>query len=116
VGLHAADHLAEPDRAALRQALQDESAVVRIESAAALVHHGEAERALPLLAAALKHDSREVVLHAARALELLGPAARPVHREMQAALARAREGESAGDDIAMFIRFSLEGALDGPSR
>jgi uncharacterized sulfatase len=113
VGLHAADDLAEPDRAPLRQALQDESPVVRIESAAALARHGEADGALPVLAAALADDSQDVVLHAARALQLLGPAARPVYRQMESALAKARGGESAGDDIAMFIRFSLEAALDG---
>jgi hypothetical protein len=52
-----------------------------------------------------------VVLHAARALELLGPAAGPVRPAMQSALAAARNAETLGDDLAMFIRFSLEAAL-----
>jgi hypothetical protein len=33
---------------------------------------------------------------------------------MAAALASARDAESRGDDMAMFIRFSLEAALADP--
>jgi uncharacterized sulfatase len=116
VGLHAAVELTEPDRSALRQSLRDGSPVVRIESAAALARHGEAGPALDVLSAALRDDSPEVVLHAARALELLGPAARPVHPGMRAALARAREREAAGDEMVLYIRFSLEAALPRDDR
>jgi N-sulfoglucosamine sulfohydrolase len=111
VGLNARQQLSDADRQALRQAAESGSAVVRVEAAAALARDGDAQFALPLLAAALSDESPEVVLHAARALELLGDAARPVQPQMRAALAAARQREAAGEDIAMFIRFSLEAAL-----
>jgi uncharacterized sulfatase len=111
IGLHAAAMLAEEDRTALGHALQDESPAVRIEAAAALARHGEPDAALVVLSASLRDDAPEVVLHAARTLELLGPAARPAHPAMQSALTKARERELAGEDMAMFIRFSLEAAL-----
>lgn len=111
VGLHARAQLAEADREALRAALRDTSPVVRIEAAAALGAHGETEAALAVLTAALRDDSREVALHAARALELLGPAAKPARPAMQSRLAIAHEAEAHGDHLSMFIRFSLETAL-----
>jgi uncharacterized sulfatase len=112
VGLNAQPELSGPDRESLGQALRDTSPVVRIEAAAALARHGDATTALPVLAAALQDRSPEVTLHAARALELLGATARPAHADMESALARAVELEAAGDSIAVFIRFSLESALD----
>lgn len=113
LGLHARADLAEEDRAALRTALNDISPVVRIEAAAALAAQGEADTALPILIAALNDDSREVALHAARALELLGPAAQPARPAMQSRLATARTEEAApkNDTLSMFIRFALESAL-----
>ena len=111
VGLSARDTLSPADREALRAAQLDDSPTVRIEAAAALARHGEAAVALPVLTTALQDQSVEVRLHAARALELLGEAARPAHAEMQAALAAAREQESSGSNLAMFVRFSLEAAL-----
>jgi N-sulfoglucosamine sulfohydrolase len=111
VGMNAREQLSDADRTVLRQSLQDDSPVVRIESAAALAGHDEADIALPILTAALQDHSPEVVLHAARALELLGPIARPAYPAMRAALNSAREQESRGEVIAMFIRFSLEASL-----
>ncbi|MEQ1859998.1 MAG: sulfatase-like hydrolase/transferase [Chthoniobacteraceae bacterium] len=113
VGLRARPQFADADRESLRAALEDTSPVVRIEAAGALAAHGEAEAALPVLTAALRNDSRDVALLAARALELLGPAATPAHPAMQARLAVAREAEakSPNDHLSMFIRFSLEAAL-----
>ncbi len=111
VGLNARQRISGADRQALRAAAENGSPVVRIEAAAALARHGDAEFALPVLASALSDESPEVVLHAARALELLGPVARPVQPQMRQALATARRREAAGQDIAMFVRFSLEAAL-----
>ncbi len=111
VGLHAQPNLTEPDREVLRHALLDLSPVVRIEAAAALADHGEAEPALPVLITALGDESTNIALHAARALELLGPTARPAEPAMRTALTRATESEKDGDILAMFIRFSLEAAL-----
>lgn len=112
VGLHSHTSPDDADRASLRQALADASPTVRIEAAAALARHGETGPAMPVLVAGLRHETREVVLHAARALERLGPTAKPLHPEMRDALAKAREAQKAGDDIAMFVRFSLEAALN----
>jgi arylsulfatase A-like enzyme len=109
-GFAAKARLATEEIDALRSALHDRSPVVRIEAANALARHGETSSALPVLAAALNDDSPEVVLHAARALQLLGPAAQAAQAPMRAALARAREQERAGSDMAMYIRFSLEAA------
>jgi uncharacterized sulfatase len=111
VGFRARQHLAAADRDALLSAIRDRSPVVRIEAAAALARHGDAEAALPVLMAALADASPEVVLHSARALEQLGPIARPARPKMSEALAIAHERETAGQVIAMFIRFSLESAL-----
>jgi hypothetical protein len=111
VGLNARLELSENDRQSLRAALATGSPVVRIEAAVALARHGDADIALPVLTGELSNIPSEVALHAARALELLGRIARPAHAEMQSALAAAREHEARGDDLAMFIRFSLEGAL-----
>jgi hypothetical protein len=111
VGLAAREGIDDSDRTQLRAALHDASAVVRIEAAATLARSGDAPTALPVLSAALEDKSLEVILHAARALELLGTVANPVRPQMQAALDAARRREAAGDEIAMFVRFSLEAAL-----
>jgi N-sulfoglucosamine sulfohydrolase len=111
MGLRAQPTLTVEDRAALRNALQDASDVVRIEAAAALALQGEAASALPVLTAALRDKNRETTLHAARALELIGPAANPANEAMRAALDQAREAEKKGDALAMFVRFSLDAAL-----
>jgi N-sulfoglucosamine sulfohydrolase len=111
VGLRARPQLTESERASLRAALDDSSPVVRIEVAATLAAHGEAAAALPVLTAGLQSESAAIGLHAARALELLGPVAKPVQPAMQARLAIARAAEAKGDPLSMFIRFSLEAAL-----
>lgn len=111
LGLRARRGLDDQDRAALHAALKDVSPVVRIEAATALAVHGEATPALPVLKDALNDPSREIVLHAARALELLGPVARPLHANMQSVLETMREAEKSNDTMAMFVRFALEAAL-----
>jgi hypothetical protein len=111
VGLNARLELEADDREALQNALRDSSSVVQVEAAAALARHQNLADALPVLTVALEDDSGDVRLHAARALELLGPAARPAQLAMEAALERGREAEARGDTIAMFLRFSLEAAL-----
>jgi HEAT repeat protein len=111
VGLHARLDLSDADREALRRALNDPSPVIRVEAAAALARHNAPEAALPVLMDALRDESNDVALHAARALELLGPIARPAQPDMRVALASARKAEERGDTLAMFVRFSLEAAL-----
>ena len=111
VGLHAAGRAAEPVRGALRQALEDSSAVVRLEAAAALVELGETAAPLRLLEKELRGSQPDVALHAARTLQLLGERARPVWPAMGAVCERARDEEKTVGDPAMYLRFSLEAAL-----
>ena len=101
----------ESVREALQRRLSDRSPVVRIEAASALASQGKSDEALPVLADGLTSDDAEVALHAARALELLGPTARPLLPTMQQVLDRARKAEQ-GSDMMMFIRFSLEASLE----
>ena len=114
VGLHAAVELTDEARAALVATLEreqgpDGSPDVWVEAAAALAAHGHTAEALPTLEAALEHEQGEIVLHAARTLELLEETAAPVHAAMRRTRQTAPERFS--PDMAMFIRFSLDAAL-----
>ena len=111
VSFRARSGLDAADRAALRPLLADPEPSVRLEAAAALAAAGDTDPALPVLAAGLADPSGAVGLHAARALELLGPRAAPARTAMTSRLARARTEEAAGNDYGMFVRFSLESAL-----
>jgi HEAT repeat protein len=109
--LKAQQQLTAAARDALRERLADTAGVVRVEAASALAATGDAERALAVLAEELRHRQPEVALQAARSLELLGERARPVLPAMRQALGRA-QAEQQRNDIQMFIRFSLEAALE----
>jgi N-sulfoglucosamine sulfohydrolase len=98
-----------------RKALQDNAAVVRIEAAAALMKLSDAHDALAVLKNELESEQPEVALHAARALELLGNKSRPVQAAMEKALKHAQQNEP-HSEIFMFIRFSLEAALENLQR
>jgi N-sulfoglucosamine sulfohydrolase len=116
VGLHAtarAGGLGAAARSAVQERLDDSSPVVRIELASALAALGPSDDAFTVLAQALKHSMPEVALHAARAVELLGERARPLLPVMRQTLEDARANKHLGD-LPMFIRFSLEAALDAP--
>jgi len=112
VGLHGSGRAAAPARPALRDALKDSSAVVRIEAAAALVELDDAAESLRVLQDELRSSRPDVALHAARALQLLGDRARPVWPAMREVCERARREEPTVGDGAMFLRFSLESALE----
>ena len=78
LGLHSVPNISETDRSALRKALNDPDADTRIEAAATLAAAGDPDPALGILAAALDESGRpEIILHAARQLELLGATAAP---------------------------------------
>ncbi|MDZ7620450.1 MAG: HEAT repeat domain-containing protein, partial [Patescibacteria group bacterium] len=115
VGLHAAATGGQLSSRAVRSAMQeqlaDPSPVVRIELASALMALGPNEAAIAVLTKDLGHDRPDVVLHAARAAELLGERARPLLPVMRKTLEQARAAEQRGD-LPMFIRFSLEAALE----
>jgi N-sulfoglucosamine sulfohydrolase len=107
------DQPPEAAHAALLAAVQDASPALRIEAAAALARHGEEARALPVLQAELGGTDLTVVLHAARTLELLGEAARPLRGEVEALAARVKD---APGDLAMFVRFSTGALLERLAR
>ena len=111
VGLNAGESMPDAVREALQEQLSDPSPVVRIEAASALASHGETQRSLPVLAEGLTGDVPEVALHAARAIELLGPTAHPLLLTMRQVLAKAQEAKQGGD-MMMFLRFSLEASLE----
>lgn len=112
VGLHALERKNREVRTALRQALKDTSAVVRIEAAAALAEQGDPREPLQVLADDLRSPRYDVALHAARALQLLGRRARPVWPVMKKVYEQAKQDELHVGDPAMFVRFSLEAALN----
>jgi uncharacterized sulfatase len=61
----------------------------------------------------LQSNRSEVALMAARALENLGPRARPLLPVVQVIVDRVREREAQGDDPCwMFVRFALEETLE----
>lgn len=111
VGLHAASQDARPAAAGLRRALADSSSAVRIEAAAALATLGEADTALDVLTTALTSADWNTALHAARTLQLLGPAAVSARPALRKQLAHARRHE-ATVTLALFVRFALEAALE----
>lgn len=112
VGLHAtalSEGLSPTDQAVLKEKLADGSPVVRIELAAALIAVAPSDEARAVLEQALNDPMPEVVLHAARAAELLGARAQPLLPAMRQTLERFQTLEG---DLPMFIRFSLEAALE----
>ncbi|MFP4500718.1 MAG: sulfatase-like hydrolase/transferase [Candidatus Hydrogenedentota bacterium] len=86
-GLAYMDKLAEKDKKALVNALDDSAAVVRVAAAEGAVKHGLTEdHALDLLIAELKSDAEWVRLHAATALDHVGEKARPAIPALREAL------------------------------
>ncbi len=110
VGLRALGDKARLAVPALTKALADDSPVVRVEVAWALVDLGPGEQAdaLNVLRKALADRDGRVALRAARALQMLGPKAKPALTAMKRALATSKRGRG---DSAMFIRFSLDPAV-----
>lgn len=119
LALAAREHLSHTARERLRDASQDSSMAARIEAANALARHGRIDLALPVLVAALQDDSLDVVLHAVRTIELLGPAAGtavPAVRQVVARAERIRPPDTVdavpGDqDLAWFISMSAHAFL-----
>lgn len=108
LGYSAADQLLDPDSAALKTALSDSAAVVRIEAANALARHQMLSEALPVLIELLQHDDLTVVLYAARTIERLGASARSARAAMQELF--DRHADQPGD-LSWFIRFTTTGFL-----
>ena len=121
VGLSASPKISELAMRELEKSLGDLSATVRIESANVLVRHGRAKLALPVLGRALEHADLQVVLFAARTVELLVERAaslRPAMHRADERTRRIRPEETPATmvqvgevDTAMFIGFSTQAFL-----
>jgi N-sulfoglucosamine sulfohydrolase len=121
VGLAASAELSGSSRGRLLMALKDKSHAVRVEAANALSRHGNLNAAMPTLIQALKSKDLNVVLHAARTIELLGAEARAAVPEMKKVVARADKirppdtpptvVQSGEQDLAMFVSFAAKGFL-----
>jgi hypothetical protein len=99
VGLHASGDGSD----ALHRALDDPSPPVRIEAAGALLQRGENPDSLAVLVHDLQDNDKNVVLLAARALQLLGEKARPALPQIRAAQKKAA---SNSNPINLFIDFA----------
>ncbi len=107
---------------ALRRTLDDEVPAVRTAAANALARKHEVEDALPVLIDALESDDLNVVLHAARTVQLLGRDARaavPAMRKVAERAERIRPADtpatfvlSGEQDLAMFCSFAANAFLD----
>ncbi len=84
-GLVALGAKARPATEQLLAATQDESPEVRVLAAEALAHVGRLPEALPVLIAALQHDSAVIRLRALNVLDQLGQDARPALQAIQQA-------------------------------
>ncbi len=110
VALHSLSRLNEEATASLAGGLEDSSLSVRMECAAALVHHNSdrTEEALDCLRSLLDSDDPLVVMHACRHIEMLGEKSRPIAGAMRQTASRF---EDEPGDMAWFIRFSTSGFL-----
>jgi len=121
IGLASSEDISEKARRALELALDDPSAAVRIEAANLLARHGDKESALPVLSQALANLDLNIVLNAARTVELLGDSAIDLVPAMKQVLVRAGRirpadtpatiVQSGDQDLAMFISFAVNGFL-----
>ncbi|MDP7205092.1 MAG: HEAT repeat domain-containing protein, partial [Pirellulaceae bacterium] len=99
VGLHASGDAS----AALTSALEDPSPPVRIEAASALLERGDNPQAMAVLVRDLQANDLDMVLLAARALQLLGEKAGPAVPQIRAAQKKAA---SNSNPINLFIDFA----------
>ncbi len=121
VGLAQSKQMSDATIDKLRQALQDRSAAVRIASANVLARHGDANLAMPKLIELLSDKDLNVVLHAARTVELLGDVAHeaiPAMREVAERSEKLRPSDtpatfvlSGEQDLAMFCSFAANAFL-----
>lgn len=109
LGFASVSSLSPSDINVLNTALIDASAAVQIEAATALLKHGYADQALPVLIALLADEQETVVLYAARAIELGGEQSRPAYDAMQALNDKYA---GVGSDPGLFISFATQGYLN----
>jgi arylsulfatase A-like enzyme len=121
IGLAARSSVSPEGREALQTLLDDEVPAVRVAAADALARHGDSQLAMPCLIRALKDDDLNVVLHAARVVELLGSDALAATSAMQHVVARAERlrppdtpagaATTPEQDLAWFCSFTANAFL-----
>ncbi|MGB0581290.1 MAG: sulfatase-like hydrolase/transferase [Limisphaerales bacterium] len=119
IGLAGSEKLSPAAMEKLAAALQDKSITVRIEAASALARHGRTKQALPVLLRLLKNRNMNNVLHAARAVELIGDKSTvPAMKALLKRCHKIRPPEmspvivaSGEQDLAMFTSLSIGGFL-----
>ena len=109
MGYMAAPSLPGADLIPLLGALNDEAASVQIQAASALIKHGHQEEGLPVLRNLLRHEDPNVVMYAARAVEMAGENALPAYDDMQGLYDAYKDRT---DDPYLFIGFAAKGYLD----
>ncbi|MBX2820512.1 MAG: sulfatase-like hydrolase/transferase [Rhodothermaceae bacterium] len=109
MGYMAAPSLLAADLIPLLGALNDEASSVQIQAASALIKHGHQEEGLPVLRNLLRHEDPNVVMYAARAVELAGEDALPAYDDMQGLYDAYKDRT---DDPYLFIGFAAKGYLD----
>lgn len=105
-GLLALGASAASQRNALTVALNDGAPEIRVAAAEALCLLGSCDQGLPVLRAALKHDSAVVRLRALNALDRLGPAARPAIPDIRRA--GVKEKSHVGDYVNRMVEYLPE--------
>lgn len=107
-GLLALRERAAPARAALEAALGDSSADVRIAAAEAVAVLGAADRAIPVLDAALRSDDVFARFLALRAAQRMGGAARPLLATIKEARLASAEHKDISDYIGRMVGYLPE--------
>ncbi len=105
LGLLALGADAAPARAALLTALADASPDVRLAAAEALMRLDGADRALPVLEAALRSDDIFARFIALNAAHRLGPLARPLLPAIRAARLRSPENKDMTDYVGRMVDY-----------
>ena len=106
VACSASDAIPDALQTQLQRAMKDDSIAVRIEAANALARHAKNKEGIKTLIDLFGNEDETVVLHAARAIELLGdPSTKPAVQKL------AERYKDEPSDMAWFIRFTTSGYL-----
>lgn len=105
LGIGALKQDAQPAEAALHRALADDSPDVRLAAAEALANLQRVTEALPIVAAALRHESVFIRLAALNIAHRLGANARPLLPAIREAKLTAPDHKDAADYVARMVDY-----------
>lgn len=121
IGLASVEEITDAQMDLLRASLKDPSVAVRIAAASGVATHGASSDAVETLVPLLDSAELSTVLHACRAIELMGEAARKAVPAMKRVASRVEKltaadtpaifSQSGERDLAMFCGFSANGFL-----